>query len=121
MNPVSAVASAPAATVALRTSVPGTVTAGGAATVTLQVNQIGSHNHTVTASTTPLGTVAAPSATVGYSRAPSGNPYGASGTATAMSAAALATAGGGSPHNNLQPYRVLNYCIALQGIFPPRP
>jgi microcystin-dependent protein len=31
-----------------------------------------------------------------------------------------ALAGSGLPHNNLQPYLVLNYCIALQGIFPPR-
>jgi len=29
-------------------------------------------------------------------------------------------AGGSLPHNNLQPYLVLNYCIALQGIFPSR-
>lgn len=29
-------------------------------------------------------------------------------------------AGGSLPHNNLQPYLVLNFCIALQGIFPPR-
>ena len=27
---------------------------------------------------------------------------------------------GGEPHNNLMPYRVINFCIALQGIFPPR-
>jgi microcystin-dependent protein len=31
-----------------------------------------------------------------------------------------ALAGGGLPHNNLQPYLVLNYCIAVQGIFPAR-
>ena len=30
-------------------------------------------------------------------------------------------AGGGLPHNNLQPYLTLNFCIALQGIFPQRP
>jgi microcystin-dependent protein len=29
-------------------------------------------------------------------------------------------AGGGQPHNNMQPYLVLNYVIALTGIFPPR-
>jgi microcystin-dependent protein len=27
---------------------------------------------------------------------------------------------GGLPHNNLQPYLTLNWCIALQGVFPPR-
>jgi microcystin-dependent protein len=28
--------------------------------------------------------------------------------------------GGGQPHNNLMPYLTLNFCIALQGIYPPR-
>lgn len=37
-----------------------------------------------------------------------------------MSPQALAMAGNDQPHNNLQPYLVLNFCIALQGIFPPR-
>ncbi len=32
----------------------------------------------------------------------------------------LATVGGNLPHNNMQPYLGLNFCIALQGIFPPR-
>jgi microcystin-dependent protein len=32
----------------------------------------------------------------------------------------LGPAGGSTPHNNMQPYLVLNFCIALQGIFPPR-
>ena len=34
---------------------------------------------------------------------------------------ALSPAGGGLPHNNMQPYLTLNFCIALQGIFPQRP
>jgi microcystin-dependent protein len=38
-----------------------------------------------------------------------------------MAPQALALAGGGLPHNNMQPYLTLNFCIALQGIFPPRP
>jgi microcystin-dependent protein len=32
----------------------------------------------------------------------------------------LAPAGGNQPHNNMQPYLTLNFCIALQGVFPPR-
>ncbi|MEO8334726.1 MAG: tail fiber protein [bacterium] len=38
-----------------------------------------------------------------------------------MAVQALPPAGGGLPHNNLQPYLTLNFCIALQGIFPQRP
>jgi microcystin-dependent protein len=37
-----------------------------------------------------------------------------------MSAAATTTVGGGQPHENRQPYLVLNYIIALQGIYPSR-
>jgi microcystin-dependent protein len=38
----------------------------------------------------------------------------------AMSPQALQLAGGGQPHNNMHPYLALSFCIALQGIFPPR-
>jgi microcystin-dependent protein len=37
-----------------------------------------------------------------------------------MAVAALTAAGGDAPHNNLQPYLTVNFCIALQGVFPPR-
>ena len=37
-----------------------------------------------------------------------------------MQLQALASTGGSLPHNNMKPYLVLNYCIALQGVFPPR-
>ncbi|MDZ5623246.1 phage tail protein [Nocardioides bizhenqiangii] len=39
---------------------------------------------------------------------------------TQLSPQALSIAGGSLPHNNLQPYLTLNFCIALQGIFPSR-
>jgi microcystin-dependent protein len=32
----------------------------------------------------------------------------------------VSAVGGGQPHNNRQPYLALNFCIALQGIFPAR-
>jgi microcystin-dependent protein len=37
-----------------------------------------------------------------------------------MAANMVAVVGGSQPHNNLMPYLTLNFCIALQGIFPPR-
>jgi microcystin-dependent protein len=40
---------------------------------------------------------------------------------TQMGFQAISLAGGGLPHNNMQPYLTLNFCIALQGIFPQRP
>ena len=39
---------------------------------------------------------------------------------TPLSAAAVANAGGGQAHSNMQPFLTLNFCIALQGIFPSR-
>ncbi len=37
---------------------------------------------------------------------------------TTLHPATLTNIGGSQPHNNMQPYLVLNFCIALQGIFP---
>jgi microcystin-dependent protein len=37
-----------------------------------------------------------------------------------MSDQSLTPAGGDQPHNNMQPYVTLYFCIALQGVFPPR-
>ena len=41
-------------------------------------------------------------------------------TTNLKSGSTLSTAGGDQPHNNMQPYLTLNFCIALQGVFPPR-
>ena len=41
-------------------------------------------------------------------------------TPTPMAAGALATAGGNQAHDNMPPYLVLNFAIALVGIFPSR-
>jgi len=38
----------------------------------------------------------------------------------AMAPQSLGPTGGSLPHNNMMPYLVLNFCIALQGVFPPR-
>ena len=39
---------------------------------------------------------------------------------TQMSPFATSFVGGNLPHNNMQPYLALNFCIAMQGVFPPR-
>ena len=48
------------------------------------------------------------------------NSYAAPSGSTDFAPQTLSATGGGLPHNNLQPYLTLNFCIALQGIFPPR-
>ena len=47
--------------------------------------------------------------------------YAAPAAVTQMAPQALSVAGGSLPHNNLMPYLVVNFCIALQGVFPARP
>jgi microcystin-dependent protein len=46
--------------------------------------------------------------------------YGPAGSLVAMAAASVSTVGGGQAHLNQQPYLTLNFCIALQGLFPSR-
>ena len=46
------------------------------------------------------------------------NLYGPAENLVAMSASTAANTGGSQPHNNMMPYLVLNFIIALQGIFP---
>jgi microcystin-dependent protein len=48
------------------------------------------------------------------------NTYAASGASVTLAAGEVGAAGGNQPHNNLQPYLTLNWCIAMQGIFPSR-
>lgn len=49
-----------------------------------------------------------------------GNIYAASGNLVAMNPASVSTQGGSQPHENRQPFLVMNWCIALVGIFPSR-
>ena len=93
---------------------------GGSETVTLLESEIPSHAHTLRASVDPAN-AQAPSPAVTLARASGGNAYSTTTTGlVAMSLSTLATAGGNQPHNNMQPYLTLSFCIALQGVFPPR-
>lgn len=91
----------------------------GSENVTLLASEIPSHNHSVLGQATPLGGSANPSGN-SYSRPASGNLYASTGTVVAMADIAITPSGADQPHNNMQPYLTLNFCIALQGIFPPR-
>jgi microcystin-dependent protein len=95
---------------------------GGSETVSLLESEIPSHSHTMISLPAP-----------GNRTAPGGNslarvsgtvgPYLPAAPApalVAMSDSAVAPVGGDQPHNNMQPYLTLLFCIALQGVFPPR-
>ena len=91
---------------------------GGSESVTLNVAQIPAHNHVANANGGPGNQYGATN-NFWAADAAGGKEYAAAGNAQ-MAADALAPAGGGGPHNNLQPYLAVNYCIALTGIYPSR-
>jgi microcystin-dependent protein len=87
----------------------------GTETVTLTVQEIPAHQHTVNASTEEA---AAGKPT--NSLCASGGFYEPT-VSVQMSANMIPPSGGGNqPHPNIQPYLALNFCIALEGIFPSR-
>ena len=91
--------------------------AGGEAAHTLTINELPTHTHQAIASSNGP-TVTAPTGAFWASNTGFA-PYAASTNAT-MSPNSLGNTGGSQPHNNMSPYLGLNFCIALQGIFPSR-
>jgi microcystin-dependent protein len=94
---------------------------GGSDTITLLQSEMPMHNHTPQAFA-GQATAQVPSPNVGLARARGFDPYSTTTTTnlTALSDLSIIPEGGGQPHNNLMPYLTLNFCIALQGVFPPR-
>ena len=95
--------------------------AAGASSVTLNIQQLPTHPHTLNSNLCIGGQ--AVNATLGD---PTSNYWANNGKAQyatsqpdgVMHPSAVTNVGGNQPHNNMQPYLVLNFCIALQGIFP---
>lgn len=82
---------------------------------TLSLPELPQHTHTISALTADA-TARTPAANMpafAHDEA-----YGLPGTLASASPASIASAGGSQAHNNMQPYLTLNFCIAMQGIFP---
>jgi microcystin-dependent protein len=93
---------------------------GGEDAVTLLQSEIPSHTHTLGADAIDPADTNIPSVNATYAQSTGGLLYQTT-TNTQMSPNALpGLAGSNLPHNNMMPYLTLNFCIALQGVFPPR-
>jgi microcystin-dependent protein len=88
----------------------------GSTSVTLNQQQMPQHLHQAQASQTAGNSALAS----GNILAPALNVYGPPNSLTSLLPATVSNYGGSQPHNNMMPYLVLNFIIALQGIFPSR-
>ena len=94
----------------------------GTETVTLTIATMPAHTHALTGTST-VATVKTPtghalandtSPAADFYAAATGNPL------TTLSPNSIGVGGGNQPHDNMQPFLVLNYCIANSGLFPSR-
>ncbi len=96
----------------------------GTENVSLLATQMPSHNHSFAVNNAEA-TVVVPTANVNFSKPIDINKdinmvYNAINPTIALNANTVSNSAGNQPHNNMMPYLTLNYCIALEGIFPSR-
>ena len=99
---------------------------GGTTDVTLLTSEMPLHTHFANATTdrgnttVATGNVPATGAAGTPQRPTVAKIYSTNPPNTQLKPSALNVTGGSQPHNNMQPYLTLNFCIALQGVFPAR-
>lgn len=95
--------------------------AGGEQAVTLLESEVPAHQHALQAEPRPanLDTPGPANSLARATPAVYKQPAGAA-ALQAMSPGTVSPAGGSLPHNNMMPFLTLNFCIAMQGIYPPR-
>lgn len=91
--------------------------AGGTETHTLLTTEMPTHTHQATANSG--ATNAGPAVNNNWCTEAS-NAYTVNAPTGSMNGTAVGNTGGNQPHNNIQPYLTVNFCIALVGIFPSR-
>ena len=90
--------------------------AGGEVTHTLTIGELPTHTHTAQAATADGDTPIPTANMLGAFN----NGYGGAANLTALLPSSIGNVGGSQAHDNMSPFLVLNYIIALQGIFPSR-
>ena len=93
----------------------------GSPTVTLNNTQLPPHVHSLNADRNNVTTGTPTNNLFGKTANRLGTLYTMVGNTTLMAGGVVENTGGTQAHDNMQPFLVLNYCIALQGIFPQRP
>jgi microcystin-dependent protein len=94
---------------------------GGQEAHTITMSEMPQHNHFVNASSSQADSAFIQSvspASQNVFGTVAGGIYGAFAAPVAMLPSSITNAGGSQPHENRQPFLVLSFCIALQGIFP---
>lgn len=95
---------------------------GGAVNVVLLEAEIPGHSHALRAASNPMANRSTPDPLSALTQDESKARYQSNVTTdlVPLDNTILSAAGGDGPHNNMQPYLTVNFCIALQGIFPSR-
>ena len=89
--------------------------------VTLLQTEMPIHNHFLVGHNAHSGANPSPAPDQSLSKSSGGAAYTAqSANLSQMDFNSLSVVGGSLPHNNMQPYLCVNFCIAMQGVFPPR-
>lgn len=93
----------------------------GVESITLLTSEMPLHTHGIQANTLDFAELTTPSPARSLAISEGVSAYQPTATnLTPMAPQALTPAGGSLPHNNMQPYLTVNFCIAMQGVFPPR-
>jgi microcystin-dependent protein len=95
----------------------------GTTTVTLNQNNLPLHNHVINTQAAGVSSqgLHAPTSTAYLGNSDPDRLYNSTATPTlSMAPQAIGPSGTGQPHDNMQPYGVLLFCIAMVGVYPPR-